>query len=98
MTGGSSGSIAPRPPFGLIVSITVTGIMANTLITPAVPDIRDAFGVGTAAAGLLLAAATAPGIALAPVLGLLADRYGRREVVVPCLALFGVAGGLSAFA
>jgi predicted MFS family arabinose efflux permease len=72
--------------------------MANTLVTPAVPDIRDAFGVGTAAAGLLLAAATAPGIVLAPVLGLLADRHGRREVVVPCLVLFGIAGGVSAFA
>ncbi len=95
--GGSSGSLHP-PPFALIVSITITGIMANTLITPAVPDIRDAFGVGTAAAGLLLAAATAPGIALAPVLGLLADRYGRREVVVPCLVLFGITGGVSALA
>jgi predicted MFS family arabinose efflux permease len=80
------------------VSITITGIMANTLVTPAVPDIRDAFNVGTAAAGLLLATATAPGIVLAPILGLLADRYGRREVVVPCLVLFGVTGGLSAFA
>lgn len=87
-----------RPPFAVIVSVTVTGIMANTLVTPAVPDIRDAFGVGTAAAGLLLAAATAPGIVLAPMLGLLADRYGRREVLVPCLVIFGVAGGLSAFA
>jgi MFS family permease len=91
-------SDTPRPPFALIVSITITGIMANTLVTPAIPDIRDAFHVGTAATGLLLAAATAPGILLAPMLGLLADRYGRREVVVPCLVLFGVTGGLSAFA
>jgi MFS transporter, ACDE family, multidrug resistance protein len=72
--------------------------MANTLVTPAIPDIRDAFGVGTAATGLLLAFATAPGILLAPVIGLLADRYGRREVVVPCLVLFGIAGGVSAAA
>ncbi|MBA3655582.1 MAG: MFS transporter, partial [Actinobacteria bacterium] len=99
-TRGSSGSIisSQRPPFVLIVSITLTGIMANTLITPAIPDIRDAFNVGTSATGLLLAAATAPGIFLAPVLGLLADRFGRREVVVPCLVLFGLAGGLSSFA
>jgi ACDE family multidrug resistance protein len=98
MTGGSSGSANPRPHFGLIVSITVTAIMGNTLITPVIPDIRDAFGVGTSSAGLLLAVATAPGILLAPILGLLADRFGRREVVVPCLVIFGLAGGLSAFA
>ena len=67
--GGSSGSSISPPPFALIVMITLTGIMANTLVTPAIPDIRDAFGVGSSAAGLLLAAATAPGIVLAPVLG-----------------------------
>jgi MFS family permease len=82
----------------VIVSITLTGIMANTLVTPAAPDIVDDFGVGRSAIGLLLAAATAPGIVLAPVIGVLADRYGRRQVVVPCLVVFGLAGGLAAFA
>ena len=100
--GGSSGSVASvgttRPPFLVVVSITLTGIMANTLVTPATPDIVDDFGVGRAGVGLLLAAATAPGIVLAPIIGLLSDRYGRRAVVVPCLLVFGLAGGMSAFA
>lgn len=98
MPAGSSGSVASRPPFLVIVSITLTGIMANTLVTPAAPDIVDDLGVGRGAIGLLLAAATAPGIFLAPVIGVLADRYGRRQVVVPCLVLFGIAGGSAAFA
>ncbi len=98
--GGSSGSVASvgRPPFLVIVSITLTGIMANTLVTPATPDIVDDFGVGRAGVGLLLAAATAPGIVLAPIIGVLSDRYGRRETVVPCLVIFGLTGGLAAFA
>ena len=96
--GGSSGSVASRPPFLVVVSITLTGIMANTLVTPATPDIVDDFGVGRAGVGLLLAAATAPGIVLAPIIGVLSDRYGRRETVVPCLVVFGLAGGLAAFA
>lgn len=49
-------------------------------------------------AGVLVSAATLPGIALAPVIGVLADRYGRREVLVPCLILFGLSGGAAAFA
>jgi ACDE family multidrug resistance protein len=89
---------AHRPPFALILSITLTGIMANTLITPATPDIVDDLGVGAAAIGPLLAAATFPGIFLAPVIGVLSDRYGRREVLLPCLAIFGLSGGLAAFA
>lgn len=94
-SGGSSG---PRPSIVLVVSITLTGIMANTLITAAVPDIRTHFGVGDAGAGLILASATAPGLFLAPIIGVLADRYGRREVLVPCLVAFGLAGGLGGLA
>ncbi|CAN5807425.1 MFS transporter [soil metagenome] len=82
----------------MIFAITVTGIMANTMIAPAIPDILDDLGVAQSRAGLLLAAATLPGVVVAPVIGLLADRYGRREVLVPCLAVFGLAGGLSSFA
>ncbi|MGI8793848.1 MAG: MFS transporter [Acidimicrobiales bacterium] len=87
-----------RPPFGLIVAITVTGIMGNTLITPVAPDIVADFGVGSTGLGFVLGAATAPGILLAPVIGVLADRFGRRELLLPCLMLFGVGGGLAAFA
>lgn len=45
-----------------------------------------------------MAAATLPGVVVAPLIGLLADRYGRRELLVPCLAIFGFFGGLSGFA
>ena len=31
------------PPLPLIFSITVTGILANTLVGPAIPDILEAF-------------------------------------------------------
>lgn len=94
---GPSGSVAP-PPFAIVIAITLTGIMANTLVTPATPDIVDDFGVARSGVGLLLAAATAPGIVLAPVIGVLSDRYGRRQVLVPCFVVFGLAGGLAAFA
>ena len=100
--GGSSGSVASAdaapPPFLIVIAITLTGIMANTLVTPATPDIVDDLGVARSGVGLLLAAATAPGIVLAPIIGVLSDRYGRRQVVVPCLVVFGLAGGLAAFA
>ena len=88
----------PRPPFALIAAITVTGVMGNTLISPAIPDIRDDFGLSNGMAGVLVAAAALPGVFLAPLIGVLADRFGRREVVVPCLVTFGLAGGLAAFA
>jgi MFS family permease len=82
----------------VILTITLTGIMGNGLIAAALPDIADDLRISSAQLGMLVAATTTPGIFLAPLIGVLADRFGRREVVVPCLALFGVSGGLAAFA
>jgi predicted MFS family arabinose efflux permease len=82
----------------LIYAVTLTGILGNSLIAPALPDILDDFGVDDAGAGVIIAATSLPGIFLAPIIGLLADRYGRRRVLVPCLTMFGVSGLLSAAA
>jgi MFS family permease len=73
-------------------------VSAYTLLPPALPDIATDFRVDASAAGLVVAAATLPGIVLAPVLGVLGDRYGRREVLASCLVVFGLAGGLAALA
>jgi len=87
-----------RSLFALILSITATGIMGNTLLAPAIPDILDDFGVGDGGAGLLIAATSLPGVFMAPIIGVLADRIGRRRVVTPCLALFGAFGIMAALA
>ena len=97
-TGSSSTSGPARPPLLLIYSVTLTGILANVLITAPLPDILDHFDQPDSAAGLIVAGATLPGIVMAPVIGVLADRYGRRNVLVPCLVVFGIFGVLAALA
>jgi MFS transporter, ACDE family, multidrug resistance protein len=94
----ASGTTPRRPPLVLVFSLTVTGILANTLINAPLPDILADFDASDAAAGLIVAGATLPGIFVAPVIGLLADRFGRRAVLIPCLVVFGVAGVGAAFA
>jgi MFS family permease len=81
-----------------VAAITITGITTNTLIGPAIPELLDEFGAPDAAAGLVIAAGSLPGIVIAPMIGFLSDRFGRREVIVPCLVLFAVAGGLGGLA
>lgn len=96
---GAGGVRGPRAPgLPLIATITLTGILANTIVYPAIPDILDYFGRDDGAAGILVASAAIPGIAVAPIIGLLADRFGRRRVLVPCLVVFGLCGLLAAFA
>ena len=86
------------PTLPLIFTITVTGILANTLVGPAIPDILEAFDQPDHRAGFFVASGTLPGILMAPVIGVLADRFGRRAVLVPCLTAFGLFGVLSAAA
>lgn len=86
-----------RPPLIFIFTVTLTGILNNTLISPAIPDILDEFGTASSRAGGLVAAGSVAGIVVAPLVGVLADRYGRRVVLSSCLAIFGTFGGLAAF-
>lgn len=87
-------------------SPTVQAILASTLVlplgvpllSPVLPVIRDAFGITDAQTSLLITAYFVPGIVLSPVIGMLADRYGRRRVIIPSLFAFGLTGGLAAFA
>ncbi len=87
-----------RPPVVFIFTVTLTGILNNTLVTPAIPDILDDLGEAAASSGLLVAAGSTAGVVVAPVVGILADRYGRRLILTSCLAIFGVFGGLAALA
>lgn len=87
-----------RPPILLVFAVTVTGIMSNSLISPALPDILDEFGRSDAAAGILVASGSLPGVVVAPAIGVAADRFGRKRVLVPCLLGFGVFGTLAALA
>jgi len=80
-----------------IFSITLMGVIGVNIISPALPGIRDAFGITNTEVVMLISAFTLPGIFFAPIMGILADRLGRRAVLVPCLFLFGIAGVGCAF-
>jgi MFS family permease len=76
----------------VVYAISVTGVLANAVIAPALPNIRHDLHVSSGGIGLVVALASLPGIVMAPVIGVAADRFGRRQVVIPCLLVFGVGG------
>lgn len=94
----SEDRLLTAPPLWLIFAFTVTGVLANSVLTPNIPDVLSDLGQPSSRAGLLVAATPLPGIAMAPIIGILADRYGRRQVLVPCLVLFGIGGLASSIA
>jgi len=84
--------VTPRPPLAIIFSITLTGILANTIVNPAIPDLLRDLGQPSSRAGLFVGVGALPGVLMAPAIGLLADRFGRRQILIPCLVGFGVFG------
>ncbi len=90
--------VSRRPPLAFIFTVTLTGILSNTLVTPAIPDILSDFDRSSGASGLLVAVGSLAGIVMAPIAGFLADRFGRRIVLTVTLLIFGVFGGVAALA
>ena len=65
--------------------------MGVASIAPALPKMARVLDVSNEQIGLLITAFTLPGIFLTPVLGVFADRIGRKTILVPSLFIFGIA-------
>jgi MFS family permease len=83
---------SPRRLLPLIVTITAMGVLAFSILVPALPELAEDLGVSRGAIGLVQSAVAVPGIFLAAFIGYLADRLGRRRVIRASLLIFGVAG------
>jgi len=82
----------------IIFGVTLIGVMGVTSIAPAFPRMVRELGIPPGSVGLLISVFTLPGVILTPITGVLADRYGRKRILIPSLFLFGVTGTLCWFA
>lgn len=76
----------------LLFGITLFVVMGVSSILPVLPSAGRSLNIPMAEIGLLLTSFTLPGIFLTPFAGILADRYGRKAVLIPALVIFGIAG------
>lgn len=82
----------------LMFLVTLFSIMPVSLIAPVLPAVGSALGVSPGDIGWVITAYTLPGALFAIPLGILSDKYGRKQVLIPGLLLFGCFGGLCFFA
>lgn len=81
----------------IIFGITLMAVLGVASITPALPVIREKFGITELQASFLITVFTLPGVILTPVLGVLSDLIGRKRIVLFSLIIFTIAGGACAF-
>ena len=82
----------------IVFLVSLIAILGVASITPAFPKLREALNVPAPNIGLLITFFTFPTVVLGPIIGILADRLGRKKILVPSLLLFGIAGAACAFA
>lgn len=93
-TQGAPTSLAPSVCGSHIViyGTALLSVMGVASILPVLPAMGRHFDLSPAELGVLIFSFTLPGIFLAPVGGILADRLGRKAVLIPCLLLFALGG------
>ena len=84
--------------FQIICAVSLIAVLGVASVTPAFPKLAEALEVAPQNVGWLVTAFTFPTMALGPVIGVLADRLGRKKILVPALFLFGIAGAACAVA
>ena len=81
----------------IIFGITLLVVMGVSSIAPALPAIVHDLGISNLDVAWLITAFSLPGMVIAPFTGILADRVGRKRIVVPAIFLFAIAGTACAF-
>ncbi len=85
------------PNLLIIFTVSLIAILGVASVTPTFPSLRAALDVPVEKIGLLITVFTFPTLILGPIIGVFADRIGRKKIIVPSLILFGIAGFACAF-
>ena len=94
---GDDAAMLRETNFQLLLLSTALPSLGTALLSPVLDSLIDPLGASAASIGLMISVFTAPAIVMIPVAGALADRYGRKPVLVASLLGFGVSGTAIAF-
>ncbi|MDZ8183395.1 MAG: MFS transporter [Nostoc sp. ChiSLP02] len=84
--------------FQIVSAVSLIAVIGVSSVTPAFPKLVKELNINPQNLGLLITFFTLPSLFLGPVIGILADRWGRKRIMVPALFLFGIAGTACALA
>jgi MFS family permease len=94
---GEDADILGERQFQVILLANTIGPLGTALLSPVLDSLIDPFGASAANIGLMISMLTAPAIVMLPISGVLADRAGRRPVLIGGLLAFGLGGTSIAF-
>jgi len=89
---GSDADVLQERPFQLLILSNMLPPLGTALLSPVLGSLVGPLGTTETDIGLMMSAFTAPAVVMIPITGMIADRYGRRPVILFGLVWFGAAG------
>lgn len=80
-----------------LATVPLLMVLGNSMLIPALPQIRSALDVSQFQVSLLITLFSVPAGIIIPIAGILSDRIGRKKVIIPSLILYGAGGILAGF-
>jgi MFS family permease len=89
---GDGAEVLDDTTFRLLVLANIIGAIGAVVVSPVLEGLAGPYGIEATRLGLMMSAFTAPSIVGIPLAGAIADRYGRKPVLLASLVLFGAGG------
>ena len=97
-TFNKDGTYMTKESFWKLVSLSGVPfimVLGNSMLIPVFPEMQRAMSINQFQAGLTITFFSLPaGIAI-PIMGFLADKIGRKKIIVPSLIIYGLGGIIS---
>ena len=78
----------------IVISTTFVSLLAMPIVGPALPVMQEQFSISNRDIGwVVMSTYTLPALFFVPIFGYLADRFGKRAVLLPTMILFSLCGG-----
>lgn len=79
-------------------SVPLVMTLGNSMLIPVLPKLASQLDISSFQVSLIITVYSIIAIPLIPVAGYLSDRFGRKNVLLPCLIIAGIGGAVSALA
>ena len=89
--GQTSRTVGPAG-LALVLCVALIGVMGVSITLPILPKLAGVFRLDASGVALLITCFTLPSAFMTPIAGVLADRFGRKAVLLPGLLLFACGG------
>lgn len=78
--------------FRVVLGIVVMAVIGGSLVAPILPSMIKPLATTEEMIGLVMSVYTLAALISTPFIGVLADRYGRKKVLLPLIVFYGVTG------